>query len=427
MFSEANVAIATAEKKKEKLDKECRTATEELARLDSQLADADERLQTLQAQLQECKGVVTTITGEELTQSEQINQHREMFEATKHAVDQARGDELALANQLEDEQRLQNECQARHAALTNDLQRLTGQKADLDLANLLDTLESDEVSATPRSWELRLFSEEEIQTRLLQGYDPAATKHQIQEIKQHMAQMSPNMSAILEYRKRRQLVAEKSQAYEQASLLLEEQRARYEDLRRQRSEMFLAGFTVIQHKLKEMYQLLTRDGDADLEFVDSLDPFCAGILFIVRPPKKSWKSVSNLSGGEKTLSSLALIFALHHFRPTPLYVMDEIDAALDFRNVDIVAKYGQHRTKNAQFIIISLRNHMFEPANRLVGIYKTHNCTKSVAIDPRKFHLPKGPLLPASSQSDSSQPSSSTPASSSSSTAETHGASLISS
>lgn len=51
-------------------------------------------------------------------------------------------------------------------------------------------------------------------------------------------------------------------------------------------------------------------------------------MFSVRPPKKSWKNIANLSGGEKTLSSLSLVFALHHFKPTPLYVMDEIDAAL---------------------------------------------------------------------------------------------------
>lgn len=63
------------------------------------------------------------------------------------------------------------------------------------------------------------------------------------------------------------------------------------------------------------------------------------LFFSVRPPKKSWKNISNLSGGEKTLSSLALVFALHHYRPTPLYVMDEIDAALDFKNVSIVANY----------------------------------------------------------------------------------------
>mmetsp|Transcript_42355 Transcript_42355/g.107093 ORF Transcript_42355/g.107093 Transcript_42355/m.107093 type:complete len:93 (+) Transcript_42355:544-822(+) len=86
-----------------------------------------------------------------------------------------------------------------------------------------------------------------------------------------------------------------------------------------------------------------------------------------RPPRKSWKNISNLSGGEKTLSSLSLVFALHYFRPTPLYFMDEIDAALDFKNVSIVAHYIKERTRNAQFVIISLRNNMFELADRLVG------------------------------------------------------------
>lgn len=145
------------------------------------------------------------------------------------------------------------------------------------------------------------------------------------------------------------------------------------------------GFGQITLKLKEMYQMITLGGDAELELVDSLDPFSEGIVFSVRPPKKSWKNISNLSGGEKTLSSLALVFALHHYKPTPLYVMDEIDAALDFRNVSIVANYIKERTKNAQFIIISLRNNMFELADRLVGIYKTNNCTKSITIDPKSF------------------------------------------
>lgn len=111
------------------------------------------------------------------------------------------------------------------------------------------------------------------------------------------------------------------------------------------------------------------------------------------PPKKSWRAIANLSGGEKTLASLALVFALHVFKPTPLYFMDEIDAALDFKNVSIVANYIQSKTQAAQLyvsslkallikesgltkkisIVISLRNDMFELAHRLVGIYKTSN------------------------------------------------------
>lgn len=142
--------------------------------------------------------------------------------------------------------------------------------------------------------------------------------------------------------------------------------------------------------------MITLGGNAELELVDSLDPFSEGISFSVMPPRKSWKHIAHLSGGEKvhfslsiyylkTLSSLALVFALHHYKPTPLYVMDEIDAALDFRNVSIIANYIKERTKNAQFVIISLRNNMFELADRLVGIYKTDNCTQSVVIDPRGY------------------------------------------
>jgi hypothetical protein len=61
-------------------------------------------------------------------------------------------------------------------------------------------------------------------------------------------------------------------------------------------------------------QMITLGGNAELELVDSLDPFSEGIIFSVMPPKKSWKNISNLSGGEKTLSSLALVFALHVFK-----------------------------------------------------------------------------------------------------------------
>ena len=87
------------------------------------------------------------------------------------------------------------------------------------------------------------------------------------------------------------------------------------------------------------------------------------------------------------------MFALHHYKPTPIYIMDEIDAALDFKNVSIVANYIKQRTQNAQFLVISLRNFMFEIADRLVGIYKTDNQTKSVYIDPSSFALPL-PHLP---------------------------------
>ncbi|XP_054473156.1 structural maintenance of chromosomes protein 4 [Anoplopoma fimbria] len=197
------------------------------------------------------------------------------------------------------------------------------------------------------------------------------------------AQMKPNLGAIVEYKKKEELYLQRVAQLDEITTERDQFKRGYEDLRKQRLNEFMTGFNMITNKLKENYQMLTLGGDAELELVDSLDPFSEGIMFSVRPPKKSWKKIFNLSGGEKTLSSLALVFALHHYKPTPLYFMDEIDAALDFKNVSIVACYIYEQTKNAQFIIISLRNNMFEIADRLIGIYKTHNTTKSVGINPK--------------------------------------------
>ncbi|CAF4848977.1 unnamed protein product, partial [Rotaria socialis] len=147
-------------------------------------------------------------------------------------------------------------------------------------------------------------------------------------------------------------------------------RAKRDSFNEQRQTEFRAGFDQISRTLKHIYRTITDGGDAELEFCSSNDPFVDGVELSIRPPKKSWKRICNLSGGEKTLSSLAFVFALHTFRPTPIYVMDEIDAALDFKNVSIVGRFIKERTKNAQFIVISLRENMFTLADYLIGIYK---------------------------------------------------------
>ncbi|XP_012275364.1 structural maintenance of chromosomes protein 4 isoform X2 [Orussus abietinus] len=207
----------------------------------------------------------------------------------------------------------------------------------------------------------------------------------LQSAKESLPEQVPNMQLIQEYQEMDALYLKRAAEFEDITKQRNEFRDTYELARRRRAEEFISGFGLITCKLKEMYRMITLGGDAELELVDSLDAFSEGIVFSVRPPKKSWKNISNLSGGEKTLSSLALVFALHHYKPTPLYFMDEIDAALDFKNVSIVSNYIKERAKNAQFIVISLRSNMFEMANYLVGIYKTFNCTKCATIDLYKF------------------------------------------
>merc|ERR1719309_1059320 len=235
-------------------------------------------------------------------------------------------------------------------------------------------------------------------------------EYELNVIGEKIAATKPNMAAIQEYKRKNEVYLERVAELDEMTSKRDEQRKQHDDLRKMRLNEFMEGFGIITSKLKEMYQMITLGGDAELELVDSLDPFTEGIVFSVRPPKKSWKNISNLSGGEKTLSSLALVFALHYYKPTPLYVMDEIDAALDFKNVSIVANYIKERTRNAQFVIISLRSNMFELADRLVGIYKTYNCTKSVTINPHLIELTPPHPQPNLTQQTPSKPSQTAPA-----------------
>jgi structural maintenance of chromosome 4 len=243
-------------------------------------------------------------------------------------------------------------------------------------------MEEDGPEGNTEEQEAHLF---EYSADELAEMDKEALKQEIAELEELNENAKIDMQVLKDYKRRVEEYESRKSVLNEAVASRDAVKKQCDDLRQRRLDEFMTGFNAISLKLKEMYQMITMGGNAELELVDSLDPFSEGIIFSVMPPKKSWRNISNLSGGEKTLSSLALVFALHHYKPTPLYVMDEIDAALDFRNVSIVATYINERTKNGQFIVISLRNNMFELARQLVGIYKVNNMTKSIALENKNF------------------------------------------
>ncbi|XP_049781241.1 structural maintenance of chromosomes protein 4-like [Schistocerca cancellata] len=204
-------------------------------------------------------------------------------------------------------------------------------------------------------------------------------------LEEKVSMQKPNFAALEEYTVKEKLLLEQYAALEKLKNLQGKTNLLYDEARKQRFLEFVTGYRIIAKVLKEIYQIITFGGDAEIEMLDKLDPFNEGIIFSVRPPGKAWKNIEHLSGGEKSLSSLALIFALHFYKPSPLFFMDEIDAALDFNNVAVVGNYIKNRCKNAQFIVISLRSNMFELADRTVGIFKVHDCTESMTINPKTY------------------------------------------
>lgn len=231
------------------------------------------------------------------------------------ALNETRGTEIEIRNKLEENQK----------ALSENVKRLNYWQDQLSKLKVQDLSEVDEQSIQQS---LTTYTRDE-----LADLDKTVLKGEIAVLEEKTQNTDVDLAVIEDYKRRVEEHAERAGDLAQAVATRDSAKRRCEELRRLRLEGFMEGFSMISLRLKEMYQMITMGGNAELELVDSLDPFSEGILFSVMPPKKSWKNISNLSGGEKTLSSLALVFALHHYKPTPLYVMDEIDAALDFRNV----------------------------------------------------------------------------------------------
>lgn len=303
----------------------------------------------------------------------ELDKTKEEYTKLKKAMDELRATEVDAEYKLQDTKKLAKEWEMKVKTFKKRLDEI-----QINVVKHMDQIQKDAVD--PEKLKATLGDEQ-----LNDTYDMKRAMEMVALLEAQIKYLNPNLDSIAEYRTKACLYGERVDELNATTQERDDLKKLYDGLRKRRLDEFMAGFNIISLKLKEMYQMITLGGDAELELVDSLDPFSEGVVFSVRPPKKSWKNIANLSGGEKTLSSLALVFALHHYKPTPLYVMDEIDAALDFKNVSIVGHYVKDRTKDAQFIIISLRNNMFELADRLVGIYKTDNCTKSITINPGSF------------------------------------------
>lgn len=171
-----------------------------------------------------------------------------------------------------------------------------------------------------------------------------------------------------------------------------ETRAEFEDIRTRRADLFNKAFTHISQQIGEVYKSLTQSDNFPLggkAYLDTMGadedkPFLDGIKYHAMPPLKRFRDMEALSGGEKTIAALALLFAVHSFAPSPFFVLDEVDAALDNANVAKVARYIRANAgPGTQFIVISLKTSLFQESECLIGILRdqTANSSRAVTLD----------------------------------------------
>lgn len=135
-----------------------------------------------------------------------------------------------------------------------------------------------------------------------------------------------------------------------------------------KKELFIRTYDVLNENFKRIFDNLTAKGDASFELEDKDDPFAGGMTIKVRIAGKKFLDIRSLSGGEKTLTALAFIFAVQEYAPASFYVLDEVDAALDKHNSEKFAKLIRSYCKDAEYIIISHNDSVISEADNLYGI-----------------------------------------------------------
>ncbi|KAL2021474.1 hypothetical protein VTK56DRAFT_7107 [Thermocarpiscus australiensis] len=220
-------------------------------------------------------------------------------------------------------------------------------------------------------------------------------QEKISSLTAELEKLNPNLRAMerLESVKSRLEATEKD--FEDSRIALRQAREAFAKVKEKRFELFNRAFTHIQEQITHVYKDLTRSdayplgGQAYLDIEEDTDtPYLSGIKYHAMPPLKRFRDMEHLSGGEKTMAALALLFAIHSYQPSPFFVLDEVDAALDNANVEKIKKYiREHAGPGMQFIVISLKPTLFQDSESLVGVYRDQeiNSSRTLTLDLRKY------------------------------------------
>lgn len=216
--------------------------------------------------------------------------------------------------------------------------------------DLKDALSEEEIKAETNTLQQRLNEQQSILQRI----------------------SAPNMKAMEKLESVRDKFQETSDEFEAARKRAKKAKQAFEQIKKERFDRFNTCFESVATNIDEIYKALSRNSSAQafLGPENPEEPYLDGINYNCVAPGKRFRPMDNLSGGEKTVAALALLFAIHSYKPAPFFVLDEIDAALDNTNIGKVANYIKDQSmQNFQAIVISLKEEFYTKADSLIGVY----------------------------------------------------------
>lgn len=203
------------------------------------------------------------------------------------------------------------------------------------------------------------------------------------DIQQELDQLAPNLRALDKLEGAEQRLKTAMESFERQRADAKRARDAFARVKQQRYDLFTPCFRHVSEAIDNIYKALTGDsGTAYLSLEDSEEPYLEGIRFHAMPPGKRFLDMEALSGGERTMAALSLLFALHSFLPAPFFILDEVDAALDNANVQRLAQYLRRlsTSRACQLLVISLKPALYEQADALVGVYRDGHCSRPLTL-----------------------------------------------
>ena len=253
------------------------------------------------------------------------------------------------------------ELSARMSALDKEVYRLNAQKEKLE-----ESMEN-QVNYMWNEYELTLRDAAQLRDETMN--DLAEMKKQTQTIKEAIRRLGDvNVNAIEDYKnlmERYTFLKAQHDDLVEAEKTLERIIVELDEAMRRQ---FKEKFAEISREFDKVFKELFGGGKGTLELMEDEDILEAGIRIIAQPPGKKLQNMMQLSGGEKALTAIALLFAIQNLKPSPFCLLDEIEAALDDSNVGRFAHYLHKLTAHTQFIVITHRRGTMEAADRLYGI-----------------------------------------------------------
>lgn len=345
------------------------------AQMAQQITSCEQQISTLRK----------TLASEEISLREQQNElfeenkrreeNEEQLQETEESIAELEAQGQKITAELNDLDKQISECNSQVSGKQNALQKKQEERNKYQ-----SQLEKFSVGIAQYDTEIRNvkqnfqenFSRDlmEFEERMYTITTPVpALKEKLSQVKQKIQELgTPNLMAIEQFAEEKERYERQQANYNDTQKTLENLVRVSEEIRTKSSEMFLDTYNKIRKNFHNMFRRLMNGGRAELRLVDPANVLSSGVEILAQPPGKKLVNISLLSGGEKTMTAVALLFATYQVRPSPFCLLDEIDAALDDKNVASFVSTLRAFGNISQYIVITHNRKTVMGASTMLGV-----------------------------------------------------------